>query len=269
MSDGVRRNARRWVWQRVWPKVAAIALGLAGWELVVLSGWRPRYVLPGPLEVLHALATSIASGDAVQAASITMARAVFGYAIALIVGTMLGLVLARIRVLRIAMGSLLSGVQSMPSVAWFPLAILLFQLSESAIISVVVLGAAPSIANGLLSSIDHVPPVLVRAGRVLGAKGFALYRLVYVPAALPGFVSGLKQGWAFAWRSLMAGELLVIIGQRPSLGVRLQYAREFSDAIGLVAWMLIVLAIGIIVDSVVFGAIEYVVRSRRGLTEAR
>ena len=96
------------------------------------------------------------------------------------------------------------------------------------------LGAAPSIANGLISGVDQIPPMLLRAGRVLGARGLALYRHVILPAALPSFVGGLKQGWAFAWRSLMAGELLVIIAGDSSLGVRLQFARELSDAAGLI-----------------------------------
>ena len=106
----------------------------------------------------------------------------------------------------------------MPSIAWFPLAILLFKLSEQAIMFVVVLGAAPSIANGLIAGVDHIPPILLRAGRVLGARGVTAYRHVVLPASLPSFVGGLKQGWAFAWRSLMAGELLVIIAGKPSIG---------------------------------------------------
>ena len=122
--------------------------------------------------------------------------------------------MSRSRVLRAAVGSLITGLQTMPSIAWFPLAILLFKLTEAAIMFVVVLGAAPSIANGLISGVDHVPPIMLRAGRVLGAKGISAYRHVMLPAALPSFIAGLKQGWAFAWRSLMAGELLVDHRQR-------------------------------------------------------
>jgi NitT/TauT family transport system permease protein len=155
----------------------------------------------------------------------------------------------------------------MPSIAWFPLAILLFQLSEQAILFVILLGAAPAIANGLLHGIDHIPPLLLRAGTVLGATGLARYRHVVLPAALPGFVGGMKQGWAFAWRSLMAGELLVIIAQRPSLGVRLQFAREFSDAEGLLALMLVVLLIGVVVDELGFGRLEALIRRRWGLVD--
>jgi NitT/TauT family transport system permease protein len=262
---------QRWivrVMRSAWPTVLAIGIALAMWEVVALSGWRPSYVLPGPRVVLAQLGHDLFTGEVWSAVSITMQRALIGYAMAIAIGTALGLVLARSRVLRLAVGSLLSGLQTMPSVAWFPLAILLFQLTESAIVFVVVLGAAPSITNGLLNSFDHVPPLLVRAGRVLGARGFGLYRHVVLPAALPGYVSGLQQGWAFAWRSLMAGELLVIVGHRPSLGVRLQFAREFSDAVALLSWMLVILVIGVVVDVLVFGRIQAGLRRRRGLDRA-
>ena len=254
------------LWAGLWPKLAAVGLALAIWELVVLSGWRPEYVLPGPGAVLSRLWTDLLAGDVLVAAAITMKRAVLGYAIALAAGVAIGLAMARVRVLRTAAGSLLTGLQTMPSVAWFPLAILLFQLSEAAILAVVVLGAAPSIATGLLNSFDQVPPLLVRAGRVMGARGLGLYRHIILPAALPGFLTGLKQGWAFAWRSLMAGELLVIIGHAPSIGVRLQFSRELSDVEGLLAWMIVVMALGVLVDGLVFGSLERAIHRRRGLT---
>lgn len=254
------------IWAGLWPKLAALGLALAIWQLVVLSGWRPDYVLPGPGAVLSRLWTDLRSGDVLVAAAITMKRAVLGYGIALIAGVTIGLVMARVKVLRTAAGSLLTGLQTMPSVAWFPLAILLFQLSEAAILAVVVLGAAPSIATGLLNSFDQVPPLLVRAGRVMGARGLGLYRHIILPAALPGFLTGLKQGWAFAWRSLMAGELLVIIGHAPSIGVRLQFSRELSDAEGLLAWMIVVMVLGVLIDGLVFGTLERTIHRRRGLT---
>lgn len=250
-----------------WAPALALLLALALWEAVVRSGWRPDYVLPGPGPVLARLAGELTRGEVLRAAWITLGRAAWGYALAVVVGFVAGVAMARFRALRLALGALITGLQTMPSVAWFPLAILLFGLGEGAIGFVVVLGAAPSVANGLLVAVDHVPPLLVRAGRVLGARGFALYRHVVLPAAMPGLVGGLKQGWAFAWRSLMAGELLVVIGDRPSIGARLHYARELSDAEGLLAWMLVVLTIGIFVDVAVFANLEHRIRARRGLVE--
>jgi NitT/TauT family transport system permease protein len=255
-------------WAALWPKLAALTLFIAAWQAVVWSGWKPEYVLPPPGPVFTRLAEDIANGSLATAAAITLRRAALGYSIALVIGVSLGIIVARSRYLRSATGSLITGIQTMPSIAWFPLAILLFKLSEQAILFVIVLGAAPAIANGLIHGIDHIPPLLLRAGRVLGARGIAAYRHVILPAAMPGFVGGLKQGWAFAWRSLMAGELLVIIANRPSIGVRLQFARELSDARGLIAAMLVVLMIGIIVDIALFGRLEQLVRKRWGLIEA-
>jgi NitT/TauT family transport system permease protein len=150
-------------------------------------------------------------------------------------------------------------------VAWFPLALLLFRVSEAAIFFVVVLGAAPSIANGLINGVDQVPPTLLRAGRVLGARGVALWRHVIMPAALPSFIGGLKQGWAFSWRSLMAGELLVIVPGEKSIGFLLQQNRDLNNSAGLLAVMILILVIGIVVDSVFFGAAERRIRRRWGL----
>jgi NitT/TauT family transport system permease protein len=164
--------------------------------------------------------------------------------------------------------ALITGLQTMPSIAWFPLGILLFGLNESAIMFVVILGAAPSIANGLISGVDHIPRIILRAGHVLGARGFARYRHIVLPAALPSFVGGLKQGWAFCWRSLMAGELLVIIAGQPSIGVRLSTARDFSDAPLLLAVMVVILVIGIVVDLLLFGTLDRAIRRRWGLLES-
>jgi NitT/TauT family transport system permease protein len=145
--------------------------------------------------------------------------------------------------------------------------VLLFQPSEAAILFVVVLGAAPSIANGIISGVDHVPPLLLRAGRMAGARGFGLFRHVIIPAALPTCVAGMKQGWAFAWRSLMAGELIVLIPGALSIGAGLQFARQGSDATTLVAYMVVILILGIAVDFL-FGRADRTLRHRRGLVES-
>lgn len=253
---------RSWAW--AWPKLLAVGLVLAVWQLVVWSGWRPEYALPGPATVLATLADMLGTPKFWQAVATTLIRALIGFSIALVVGSLVGILVAGIRPLRLAVGALITGLQTMPSICWFPLAILLFGLNERAIMFVVVLGAAPSIANGLISGIDHVPPAFTRLGRVLGAGPIEQYRFVTLPAALPSYVSGLTQGWAFAWRSLMAGELLVIIAGRPSLGGNLEFARQFSQADRLLATMLVVLVIGMLVDGI-FSSASRRLRRRWGL----
>ena len=253
----------------MWPKLAAVGLSLATWQGVVWTGVKPRYVLPGPGAVLAELWAMLADGTIFEATVNTMVRAVTGFTLALVIGVVVGSLVARVPVLRAAFGSLITGIQTMPSIAWFPLAILLFQLTEKAILFVVVLGAAPAIANGLIAGADQIPPILLRAGRVLGARGFAAWRHVVLPASLPSFVGGLKQGWAFAWRSLMAGELLVIIAEKPSIGSVLQVRRNLADAKGLIATMIVILVIGIVVDTAVFGRLERAVLRRWGLATER
>ena len=265
----LRRPPRlRRIASAAWPKVVALLLALGIWELVVLSGWKPIWLLPSPATVFGELWQELVAGKLIAAVAVTLRRAAVGYALAVVVGGAIGILVVRSKTLRAAVGSLITGLQTMPSIAWFPLAILLFQLSEMAILFVVILGAAPSIANGLISGVDHVPPLLLRAGRVLGARGSAMYRFVILPAALPASVAGLKQGWAFAWRSLMAGELLVLIPGQTSVGAQLQFSREFSDAPGLIAMMIVILTIGIVVDVVIFSTVEHSIRTRRGLVDA-
>jgi NitT/TauT family transport system permease protein len=256
------------LWAVVWPKLAALAFALIAWQLVVWSGWRPSYVLPGPITVFGRLATDIGGSDLPTAVAITLRRAAVGFGVAFVIGCLVGVAIVQVRALRIAASSFVTGLQTMPSIAWFPLAILLFGLSEQAILFVVVLGAAPSIANGLISGVDQIPRILLRAGRMLGARGVASYRHIVLPAALPSFVGGLKQGWAFAWRSLMAGELLVIVAGQTSIGVRLQQSRDFVDAPGLLSTMLVILLIGVVVDGFVFGSLDRSIRRRWGLLEA-
>jgi NitT/TauT family transport system permease protein len=159
-------------------------------------------------------------------------------------------------------------LQTMPSVAWVPLAIILFHQGQGVIMFVVVLGAAPSIANGIIDGIDHVPPILLRAGRVLGARGFTSLRLVVIPAALPSVVSGLKQGWAFAWRSLMAAELISLIPGHVGIGQLLNSSGEQLDFVGVFEAMIAIFIIGVLVDALFFGTADRAIRRRYGLIDA-
>lgn len=263
---GTHPSRARQVWSTVWPKLAAVVLALGLWQAVVWSGWKPRWVLRGPDQVLPTLLDLVGTASFWTAVSITMRRAVTGYLLAMVIGSAIGIAVARLKLLRTAVGSLITGLQTMPSIAWFPLAILLFGLTERAIMFVVVLGAAPSIANGLIGGVDHVPPLMLRAGRMIGAKGIGLYRHIVLPAALPTYVAGLKQGWAFAWRSLMAGELLVIVANRPSIGDQLQLARDNVESDRMLALMIVILVIGIVVDTV-FGRADVAIRRRWGLID--
>ncbi|MDL4815704.1 ABC transporter permease [Actinomadura opuntiae] len=265
-GGGTGRRLLQRTWSAAWPMLAAVVIALLAWQVVVWSGWKKPWVLPGPLDTFPVLWDQVTSSRFWKAVALTMQRAIIGFAVSIAVGVLVGALVSQFRVLRRAFGSLITGLQTMPSIAWFPLAILLFKLSESAILFVVVLGAAPSIANGLIAGVDYTPPILLRAGKVMGLRGLNLYRHLVLPASLPSFVAGLKQGWAFAWRSLMAGELLVIIGSTTSLGVLLSQARELNNTADMISYMIVILVIGIVIDQL-FGVVDRAIRSRWGLDD--
>jgi NitT/TauT family transport system permease protein len=253
------------IWRNTWPKLLAIGIVILVWQIVVWSHWKADWVLPGPPKVFGDLKDLVLTAGFWDGVQLTMTRAVIGFLLAVVIGTAIGAAVSRFAPLRAAIGSLITGLQTMPSIMWFPLAILLFQLSENAIMFVVIIGAAPSVANGLISGIDYVPRTWLRVGQVLGMSGFGKYRHLILPASLPSFISGLKQGWAFSWRSLMAGELLVTVPGALSIGVRMQHARDLSDASLVICYIIVVLVIGIAID-VLFKTADNALRKRWGLT---
>ncbi len=258
------RIARR-AWAAVWPKLLAIGLVLAIWELITLTGWE-KYVLKGPGPVFSSLWQQMQHGMLWSTIGWTLRSALTGYLVALLIGSVVGLLVARIKLLRAAVGSIITGLQTMPSVAWAPFAIILFGETNRAILFVVILGAAPSIANGLISGVDYTPPLLLRAGKTLGLRGFALYRYLILPASLPAYVAGLKQGWAFAWRSLMAAELFIAIIGQISIGQQLSVDQQAEDFTGATSMIVVILVIGIVVDTI-FTKADLAVRRRRGLLD--
>ena len=263
----------RKAWAASWPKLLAVGIVVAIWQFAYVTEWKPSYVLPSPSTVAQTLWNEL-RGDhrgpvtVWQQVGKTLKRGLVGYALAIAIGTAIGIAVVQWRVMRLAIGSLVAGMQTMPSIAWFPLAILFFGLNETAIQFVVILGAAPSIAAGVISGIDEVPPPLLRAGKMIGATGVDRYRHIVLPAAMPTYVAGLKQGWAFSWRSLLAGELLVPIGGAISLGSALTYSRTVPNgAPWLLALMIVILVIGMLID-VLFGVVTRRIREKRGLTGA-
>jgi NitT/TauT family transport system permease protein len=266
--EAKRESSVRRVWRSAWPKVVAIGLALFLWQLVVWLEWKPKFVLAPPSEAFGDLWDLTLDGTLLGAARITMWRAAQGFVVSMILGVIIGSIVSRFRPVRAAVGSLITGLQTMPSVAWVPFAIVIFRRDyEAAIMFVMVLGATPSIANGLITGADHIPPILLRAGRVLGAKGISAYRHIILPAALPAFIAGVKQGWAFLWRSLMAAELIAVIPGKESVGFLLQVHRELADSSGLIATMIVILVIGIAVDSLFFGTMDRAIRKRWGLID--
>ena len=216
LAQSGRRPLPRRLWSAAWPKLAAIGIGLGDLGARRRERLASRVRAPAAREGVGRAARSRPRAATLWTAMRPpLRRAAVGFAMALVIGMVVGAAVSQVKVLRAAFGSFITGLQTMPSIAWFPLAVLLFKRTEAAMYFVVVLGAAPSIANGLIAGVDTLPPLLLRAGRTMGAAGLTLFRHVVLPGAMPSFVGGIKQGWAFAWRSLMAGELIVIIANSP------------------------------------------------------
>ncbi|HXV94382.1 MAG TPA: ABC transporter permease subunit, partial [Pseudonocardia sp.] len=214
--------ARRPLWRRVLaagvPPVLALVVFVGLWQAIWAAAIWPEYKLPAPLAVWDEFSEIVADGRVWDITWTSVHRAVLGFGASVVIATPLGLLVAKVPAVRAAIGPLLAGMQSLPSVAWVPAAVLWFGLTDATIYFVVLLGAIPSIANGLVAGIDQVPPILPRVGRVMGAGRFDSARLILLPAALPGYLAGCKQGWAFSWRSLMAAEIIAV---SPQLGIGL------------------------------------------------
>ncbi|MGW6891488.1 ABC transporter permease [Streptomyces chartreusis] len=262
-----RTPFRRTLTQKILPPVVAVALVLAVWQFLVSSGIAGDPTkLPAPSDVWGELRESWLEGTLHEYIWTSVSRGLLGFLLALAIGTPLGLLVARVRFVRAAIGPILSGLQSLPSVAWVPPAVIWLGLNDRMMFAVILLGAVPSIANGLVSGVDHVPPLFLRAGRTLGATGLKGTWHIVMPAALPGYLAGLKQGWAFSWRSLMAAE---IIASSPDLGVGLgqllENGRNTSSMSMVFFAILLILIVGIAIDLLIFSPLERWVLRSRGL----
>ena len=254
-------------WGATWPKLLAIAIVLILWQLVYLADWHgssTNGIMKGPVQTLPVLWHDLQHAQLWGAIGVTLRSAVIGYSAALVIGSLVGALVSRIKPLRAAVGSIITGLQTMPSIAWFPFAIIFFGLTPATILFVIILGAAPSIANGLIAGVDYTPPLLLRAGKVLGLKRVALYRHVILPASLPSFIAGMKQGWAFAWRSLMAAEIYVTILTGFGLGHLLHYGRELNAMDQVIGIMVVIVAIGLLADKLLFAPWERFLHWRWG-----
>ncbi|MET8700233.1 MULTISPECIES: ABC transporter permease [unclassified Kitasatospora] len=252
--------------QKVLPPLLGVVLVLALWQGAYSLHVTTEYKLPSPLDVWHAAEDLWYKGTLFSIIWTSVWRGLSGFLVALVIGTPIGLLVARVKPVRAALGPVLSGLQSLPSVAWVPAAVIWLGINDSMMYAVILLGAVPSIANGLVAGIDQVPPLFLRAGRTIGATGLTGARHILLPAALPGYLAGLKQGWAFSWRSLMAAEL---VASSPDLGLGLgrflENQREFSDMAGVLLGIILILFVGIAIELLVFTPVERRVLRNRGL----
>jgi NitT/TauT family transport system permease protein len=237
---------------------------VAVWWLAVASGrWSP-VILPSPLSVAEYLWTSARDGSLLEATEVTVRRLLIGYLIGVAIGLPTGLIMSRSQLISDTIGSLALGFQTLPSVCWVPLALIWFGQTETAMLFVVVMGTVGSVIIATDHGARSIPPIFARAARTMGSEGFHQWTRVILPASLPFLVSGMKQGWAFAWRSLMAAEIYVTILTGFGLGHLLHYGRELNAMEQVIGVMLVIVAIGLIADRLLFSPWERLLHRRWG-----
>lgn len=238
------------------------ALLIACWAITSNAGlWDPT-LFPSPGQVARTIAHGLADRSLLIATAVSLKRMLIGFGISMVVGVPLGLLLARIQWLDDTLGTLVLGLQTLPSICWLPLSLLWFGLNDQAILFVIVMGALLAITVAVRDGVRNIPPTYLDAARTMGTRPVAIYTEVLLPASLPSILTGAKLGWSFAWRSLMAGELLFVT---TGLGRMMMMGRELQDMSEVIAVMLVIVFLGLITDRVIFQALETHVRERRGL----
>ncbi|MFH1425863.1 MAG: ABC transporter permease [Candidatus Kerfeldbacteria bacterium] len=241
--------------------VFLVFLVFVWWVIYKIGVW-PAWLFPSPMKVFTALYKGFESGLFFKGVLISMKRIGIGFGFSLMVGTLIGVCTAKVKIIKETVGFLVLGLQTLPSICWLPLALLWFGLNERAIIFVVIMGSVLSMSIAVDGAVSNIPKIYIRAGRMLGVRRSRMFTSVLFPAILPSFLTGVKQAWSFAWRSLMSGEMLFIT---VGLGQLLMMGRELNDMSRVMAIMLVIILIGIIFDKLVFGLAESNLRRRWGV----
>jgi len=257
------RSSRIAFLQKSGARIVFFACLLLIWQALASAGIWNELLFPAPRQVMDSLLLSIADGSMPQAILASMKRLLVGYSISLVIGIPTGLLLGRIRLLDNTIGTMTLGLQALPSICWMPLAVLWFGLSEASMQFVVVMGAVMALILAVRDGVKNIPRLYIRASRVLGATGWRGYVYVILPASLPALLTGAKLGWSFAWRALMAAELIYVSS---GLGSTLMMGRELHDMALVVATMLVIVAIGLLTDRLVFGSLEKSIHRRWGVS---
>jgi NitT/TauT family transport system permease protein len=255
------------------PRALLVAAFFAGlvliWHALAMTGWWSPVLLPPPLTVGEYLWHAALDGSLAEAGLVTVQRLLIGYFIGVAIGLPLGLATSTSDLLRNTIGALALGLQTLPSVCWVPLALIWFGQTEGAMLFVVIMGTVWSVVIATDTGARNIPPIFSRAARTLGSRGLDKWIYVIVPASLPVLVSGMKQGWAFAWRSLMAAEIYVTILTGFGLGHLLHYGRELNAMEQVIGIMLVIVVIGLAADKIVFSPWERYLRRRWGTEVVR
>jgi NitT/TauT family transport system permease protein len=245
--------------------IGAVYVGLVVlWEALVRAGVWSSIFIPAPTEILGFFWRSLKDGTLLDASYVTSKRLLLGYGIGLGIGLPLGCLLARIRLVKDTLGNVALGMQTLPSVCWAPLALLWFGQTEASMLFIVLMGTIWSIALATETGVRNVPPIYIRAAKTLGSRRWHMWCKVIAPASLPFIITGMKQGWAFAWRSLMAAEIYISVITGFGLGHLLHFGRELHAMDAVIGIMLVIIGVGIAMDAAIFSPMERYLHKRWG-----
>ena len=245
-------------------RIVFFAALLLLWEFSIRIFDIPKVMLPSPIDVVSSLQESVVDGSLFQDLGASFTRLLIGLSLALVIGVLLGILLAKSKTADETLGALILSLQSIPSIVWLPLAIMWFGLNEKSVIFIVVLGATIVMTINMRTGIKNVSPLYIKAAQTMGSGGIDLFFRVMLPASIPYAVTGVRLAWAFAWRALMAGELL---STGPGLGYTLKYASDFGRMDMVIGVMVVIGVIGITVDLLFFQRIEKNVMAKWGLEQ--
>ncbi|MCA0971832.1 ABC transporter permease [Halobacillus litoralis] len=251
---------------KVFIKRLLFLLAIMGiWQIVYYSNVFPDIAFPSLIQVFGSLINGFSDGDLIKALVASFKHLIIGLSLALVIGTVIGVILGKSTQADETAGMYLIALQSIPSIVWVPLSILIFGFTEFAVVFVVALGGTFVMALNVRSAIHNVPPQLVRAARTMGTSGFSLFYRVEVPSSVPYFITGIRLAWAFSWRALMAGEFL---SNGPGLGYSLRFAQDYARMDQVIGIIMIIGVIGAVVDQLVFSKLEKNVMKRWGLLKS-
>lgn len=242
-----------------------IAVFIGIWQLAYLSGIWPKVSLPSPIMVVESFYELIQDNTLLVSIGMTLYRLLIGFVASIAIGVGVGLAMVKFTGFGKTMSSFAIGLQSFPSVAWVPFAILLIGLNDIGILFVVIMSSVFSVMMSAYSGIRNIPPIYLKAARNMGANGFSLFRYLMIPAATPALIIGIKQAWSFAWHALVGAEILMAASV--GIGHILLIGREFQLMDQIIASMITIFVLGMIFDKVIFAKLEDKVREKWGLRQ--
>ncbi|MBA3977574.1 MAG: ABC transporter permease [Nitrosopumilus sp.] len=235
------------------------------WQLIYLLGIWPKVSLPSPLMVGESFYELLQNNMLITSIAMTLYRLTIGFFISIALGVAIGLAMVKFTGFGKTMGSFAIGLQSFPSVAWVPFAILLIGLNDFGILFVVIMSSVFSVMMSTYSGMRNIPTIYIRAAKNMGAKGIHLFRYLMIPAATPALITGIKQAWSFAWHALIGAEILMAASI--GIGHILLIGREFQAMNQIIASMITIFALGMLFDRVLFMKLEDKVREKWGLKQ--